>query len=473
MIISFCAFLCAFVVVGLLSYRKSQSTKKDYYLASNSIPPSLVGLSAVATNNSGYMFIGVIGYTYTTGLASIWLMIGWILGDFLASLTIYSRLRKAAGRTGAMSYGHALSAWQGNNQVHLQKIIALISLAFLLIYASAQLLAGSKALHVLLDWPTWAGAVVGAVMVALYCVAGGIRASIWTDAAQSVVMIFAMAILLVMGIIELGGISETLSSLHSIDNFMQLAPKGTAFDGISGIVLFFVGWTVAGFSVAGQPHVMVRFMALDDNKNMFKAKSWYYAWFIAFYCMATAVGMLARVYIADTGSFDAELALPTMAQQLLPPVLVGLILAGIFAATMSTADSLLLSCSAAITHDLIKPKTQSTALLKVTTVLLTLVALGLALNANDSVFNLVIMAWSGLGSAFVPLLLILCLGAKPTQSTSILMLMAGFFGAYAWRHFGLNSYVYEGFPGIVIGLLTWVFCRGYSALTAPKDQTQN
>ena len=252
---------------------------------------------------------------------------------------------------------------------------------------------------------------------------------------------------------------------------MQLAPKGTAFDGISGIILFFVGWTVAGFSVAGQPHVMVRFMTLDNNKNMFKAKSWYYLWFIAFYCMATAVGMLARVYIADTGSFDAELALPTMAQQLLPPVLVGLILAGIFAATMSTADSLLLSCSAAITHDLIKSKTESTALLKVTTVLLTVVALGIALTANDSVFNLVIMAWSGLGSAFVPLLLVLCLGAKPSQITSITMLIAGFCGAYLWRHLGWNSYVYEGLPGITIGLLTWACFWGYNSLSTEKEKT--
>lgn len=468
MIISFCAFLFAFVVVGLLSYRKSQFTKKDYYLASSSVAPSLVGLSAVATNNSGYMFIGVIGYTYSTGLAAIWLMIGWIFGDFLASLTIYSRLRKAAGRTGAMSYSHVLSAWQGSNQAQLQKIIALVSLAFLLTYASAQLLAGSKALHVLLDWPTWAGAVVGAIMVALYCVAGGIRASIWTDAAQSVVMIFAMALLLVMAVVELGGIPQTLNSLHNIDGFMQLAPKGTAFDGISGIVLFFVGWTVAGFSVAGQPHVMVRFMTLDNNQNMLKAKSWYYLWFIAFYCMATAVGMLARVYIADTGNFDAELALPTMAQQLLPPVLVGLILAGIFAATMSTADSLLLSCSAAITHDLIKSKTESTVLLKATTVLLTIVALGIALSANDSVFNLVIMAWSGLGSAFVPLLLVLCLGAKPSQAASITMLIAGFLGAYVWRHLGWNSYVYEGLPGIVVGLLTWACFSGYNLIATPK-----
>ena len=94
-------------------------------------------------------------------------------------------------------------------------------------------------------------------------------------------------------------------------------------------------------------------MSLDSSDSMRRARCWYYLWFTAFYCMATGVGLLSRVYLVDTAAFDAELALPTMALELLPPVLVGLILAGVFAATMSTADSLVLSCSAALTHDLL------------------------------------------------------------------------------------------------------------------------
>ena len=99
MILSFTLFLALFVLIGLSSVFQSRGTKKDYYLASSSIAPSLVGLSAVATNNSGYMFIGVIGYTYVTGLASIWLMIGWIAGDLLVSAVTHERLRKATART--------------------------------------------------------------------------------------------------------------------------------------------------------------------------------------------------------------------------------------------------------------------------------------------------------------------------------------------------------------------------------------
>jgi sodium/proline symporter len=165
--------------------------------------------------------------------------------------------------------------------------------------------------------------------------------------------------------------------------------------------------------------------------------------------------MLSRVYLSDTGSFDAELALPTMALELLPPVLVGLVLAGIFAATMSTADSLILSCSSAITHDLLPHKVEKPLLLKLATIGITAAALGLALMNNQSVFNMVIMAWSGLASAFAPLLIVLALGARPGERLSIVAVVVGFVTALLWRMADLSSSVYEGLPGIFAGLLVF------------------
>ncbi|MES0327957.1 MAG: sodium/proline symporter [Gammaproteobacteria bacterium] len=454
MIISFLFFLLLFVVIGVSSARKSSGTKQDYYLASSSISPTLVGLSAVATNNSGYMFIGVIGYTYATGLASIWLMLGWIVGDFLASTFVHRRLRTATELSGEVSYAGVLSNWYNNGkQDNLQRIIGLISLIFLLAYASAQLVAGGKALHVLFDWPIWAGAVIGAVLVAVYCIAGGIRASIWTDAAQSVVMIVAMAILLFVATSSLGGIDASISQMNAVDGFLDWFPKDLALPGLAGGVLFAISWAFAGFSVIGQPHIMVRFMTLTSNQKMNQARLWYYLWFTAFYAMATGVGLLSRIYLANDGSFDAELALPTMALELLSPVLVGLILAGIFAATMSTADSLVLSCSAAITHDLLPHKVENTFLLKATTLLITLAALSWALVNGQSVFSLVILAWSGLASAFAPLLIVLSLGGKPSQKLSILAVLTGLSVAMIWRYLGWHSAVYEGMAGIIAGLI--------------------
>lgn len=455
MIYSFIGFLLLFTLIGISSALLSRGTKADYYLASSGIPPWLVGLSAVATNNSGYMFIGVIGYTYITGLASIWLMVGWIAGDFLASLYVHKRLRSATSASGEVSYAGVLSNWYGQKHSTLQRLIGIISLLFLLTYASAQMVAGSKALYVLLDWPLWSGAVVGALLVCLYCLAGGIRASIWTDAAQSIVMVGAMGTLLVVALAELGGISSALSQMQAVEGFTDWFPKELAIPGWAGLVLFIVSWGFAGLSVIGQPHVMVRFMTLSDSSKMYRAKAWYYLWFILFYCMATGVGLLSRVFIADIGSFDAELALPTMAMDLLPPIVVGLILAGIFAATMSTADSLLLSCSAAITHDILPRKIEKTWLLKLATVAITGGALLLALANNQSVFSLVIFAWSGLASAFGPLLLVLCFGGKPSQLTSIAAVVAGFATAILWRLLELHNSIYEGLPGIAVGLLVF------------------
>lgn len=465
---SFIAFLLAFTLIGLSSVFKSRGSKQDYYLADSSVSPWLVGLSAVATNNSGYMFIGVIGYTYATGLASIWLMIGWIAGDFLASLFVHSRLRKATESSGEISYAGVLSNWHGNDNDKLQRLIGLISLLFLMAYASAQLVAGGKALHVLFDWPTWLGAAIGALLVAAYCVAGGIRASIWTDAAQSTAMIVSMALLFVVTINALGGLNQTIASMAEVDGFLDWFPKDLAFPGVAGGLLFAVSWLFAGLSVIGQPHIMVRFMALNDSGKMRNAKAWYYLWFTAFYCLATGVGMLSSVYLAETGSFDAELALPTMALELLPPLLVGLILAGIFAATMSTADSLVLSCSAAITHDVLPNKIEETLQIKLVTIGITACVLLLALSNNQSVFSLVILAWSALASAFAPLLIMLCLGKNPNESTSIIAVVIGLSTALLWRYFGWHSMVYEGLPGVLLGLLYLSVSAKSSPTLAPK-----
>lgn len=456
--------MALFVAIGVSSFFKSQGTKKDYYLASGSISPGLVGLSAVATNNSGYMFIGIIGYTYATGLASIWLMLGWIAGDFLASTFVHSRLRVATEATGQVSYAGILSHWHGERYKILQRVIALISLFFLLAYASAQLVAGGKALHVLFDWPLWAGAVLGSIMVVLYCFAGGIRASIWTDAAQSVVMIFSMSLLLVTAINSLGGVSNALYQMSAIEGFMDWFPKDLALPGIAGGILFAISWMFAGLSVIGQPHVMVRFMTLNDARKMRQARLWYYSWYLVFYSMATGVGLLSRIYLVDTGTFDAELALPTMAMQLLSPAFVGLILAGIFAATMSTADSLILSCSAALTHDLLPHKIENTHLLKAGTVFITIAALIWALVNSQSVFSLVIMAWSSLASAFAPLLIILCLGKEPSQNRSLFAICIGLSVSILWRYIGWNNAIYEGMIGIITGLLVF-----YIPITFKKD----
>lgn len=452
-VISFVVFLSLFFIIGLASVTKSKGTKNDYYLADQSVSPLLSGLSAVATNNSGYMFIGVIGYTYTVGLAAIWLMLGWITGDFLASLFIHKQLHSATVKTGEASYIGVLARWSGGNMLIWRRLAAVLILMFLGAYAAAQISAGSKALEGVLAWNRTTGALIVALMVLSYSVAGGIRASIWTDVAQSFVMLAAMMVLVFCGVMTLGGITHVIHAWQAIPGYFDLLPQTPAFPGWMGIVLFSLGWLVAGLSVIGQPHIMVRFMALNDANSINAARIYYYGFFILFYALATIAGMLARLHLPALNQLDPELALPTMAVQLLPPALVGVVLAGIFAATMSTADSLVLSCSAAITHDLLPQAAERQMTIKLVTAAVTGLALLIALYASSNVFDLVIMSWSVMAAAFGPILILFAMNRVMTEAIAIFIMVIGIVVALLWRYANLHHMVYEGLPAMLIALL--------------------
>lgn len=473
-IASFLFFLVLFLGIGLASAFRADNSRKDYYLASSSVRPLTVGLSAVATNNSGYMFIGVIGYTYVAGLASIWLMFGWILGDFLASLFIHKKLRQATERTGEASFGAVLAKWSGGDMPVWRRMAAIITVIFLGSYSAAQIAAGGKALHGVLGWEQSTGAWIVAIMVLAYSSAGGIRASIWTDVAQSAVMLFAMSLLFVAGVVGFGGIDAVINAWSAVPGYFDVTPTDMVMPGIGGLVLFVIGWMFAGLSVIGQPHVMVRFMALDKPESMRAARAWYYSFFLIFYALATGVGMLSRLYLPELGALDPELALPTLALKLLPPLLVGVVLAGIFAATMSTADSLVLSCSAAITHDLARDRLEKPWMLKIATASVTILALIIALRGTSSVFDLVILSWSTLAVAFGPMLVLLALGRRVNEITAIAMMVVGVGVALAWRQAGLHGMIYEGMPGMLAGLIVGLLLSAVMPVRAASlDQSSS
>jgi len=456
--LTFLAFLSLFAVIGMLSYRQSKPNRRNYLLADQNVKPWLVALSAVATNNSGYMFIGVIGYTYVTGLPATWLMVGWIVGDIIASQFIHRRLREATTRSVGDTFPGVLSRWHGNDFAVVRHLGGIVTVIFLGTYAAAQLTAGSKALHVLFGWPQQVGALIGAGIVLMYCLAGGIRASIWTDAAQSIVMIVAMLVMLVAGIDALGGVSSAWQQLDGVSpTFMKLLPADLTLGSVYGPLLFIVGWLFAGFSVVGQPHIMVRFMALDNPAHTNRARLYYYLWFVAFYFLANAVALLSRVLLPESANFDPELALPMVALQLLHPVGVGLVLAGIFAATMSTADSLILSCAGSLAENFVRLP-YSVWVAKGSTVLVTGFALWLALSSSHSVFELVISSWAVLAACFGPLVAVLALGQRPNQGLAVAMMVTGILGVYVWTRFDFLGAYYEGTLAICAGFL--VFAMG-------------
>lgn len=454
---SFTGFLLLFAVIGGLSWFRAEKTAEDYLIANRSVAPWLAGLSAVATNNSGYMFIGMIGLTYSTGLSSIWLMIGWIAGDFMASCSVMPNLRRAAEEQDAHSFGGLLAQWHGGHYNRLRKVSGLLVILFLGTYAAAQFNAGSKALSTLFDWHEHSGAILGAALVLFYSFMGGIRASIWTDAAQSLVMVISMLMLMFVGLSHFGSADRVFVELAAVGpGYMDWFPTTNLAEGL----LFVAGWVFAGFGVAGQPHIVVRYMALDKVEHLNRFRFWYYGWFILFYSATILVGLLTRLLLPESNGFDAELALPMLSVQLLPEVWVGLMLAGLFAATMSTADSLIISCTASFSRDLLPRHKAGYWQTKMIAVAVICFALLISLYADESVFRLVLIAWGLLASAFVPLLLVYARGYQPSEPLALGMMLGGIAVFLAWRWSGLSAVVYEILPGMLAGLLVFVLFHG-------------
>ena len=460
--LSFFAFLAIFTGIGIYAAKRKQETPEDYLLASRSVSPLLVALSAVATQNSGFMFIGLTGMAYASGLKdAAWFAIGWVIGDWVAWRLVHGRLRARSEHSTARTIPAFLGEGLRGGRV-VVVVAAVITLVFLGLYASAQLTAGRKALEQFgLD--AWVGVILGAVMVAAYCFSGGIRASIWTDAAQSIVMFVAIWILVAVGLIDVGGVGALWDRLATLDPMLVSWTQGAS---PLMMVAFVLGWALGGFGVVGQPHVMIRMMTLESVAGVKTARRLYIGFFGVFSVACVLIGLLARVLIPMQTGFDTELAFPALSAQMLPGVLVGLMLAGVFAATISTADSQVLSCSAAITQDLWPLLGNSYRAVKIGTLSVTIVAALLALASLSGnsflagVFGLVTFAWSGLASGLGPLLVVRTAGGRMSTPVALTMMFVGLGTVLVWDlGVGLGGQVYAAFPGMAAGFVVYGLAR--------------
>jgi Na+/proline symporter len=468
MLVSFVLCLILFLGIGLWSARHKQDTAADYLLASRSLSPWLAGLSAVATTNSGFMFTAWIGMTYMMGFSSIWFMLGLGLGSVVGLVTTSKHIRRVSEQVDTYSYGGLITHWQGGDMPVLRHILGWAILLFLSVYAAAQLTASSKAMHVLFDWEMNTGALLGFVVIVVYCFSGGFRASVWTDVAQSIVMMVAMIMLAWVAIDAVGGLSSLYNTLEETDpNLVGIFPS-LQFAPIVYIICWFLG----GIGITGQPHIMVRFMAVNSEQNAGRSLYWYFGWYFTFFFISWLVGLSARALLPEVQSFDSELALPTIAQDLLPQVAVGIILAGLFAAAISTADSLILSASAALSRDILKRPSVSMFITKGSTILISTLVLMISLWGNKSVLALVALAWSILATAITPLLYIYILGQRITEKVGILMIITGCSAAIAWYWFEIDGLIWPSLPGFITIAIVYAIYRAISSNT-PGNSTRS
>jgi len=453
-ILSFVVLLALITASGAMSILRKRKTTGDYLVASRGVPPWLSALSTVATNNSGFMFIGMIAYTYRLGLESVWMMVGWVLGDMLMWVFVHPRVRRESESDEARSLPSLVGTRDGEPMQPVIVLGGLITILFLGVYAAAQLKAGSTALHALFGWDMWIGAVIGTAIVILYSYAGGIRADIWTDAAQSFAMIISMAMILGAGAMRIGGWSALKANLENQDpGLVGWVPETLEF----GLAPFIVGFMFAGITAAGQPHIMTRIMAIDSVRSIPRAGIYYFAWYIPFFLASIGVGLYARAIIPEIGEMPiarglqepTELALPLITMRLLPDVFVGLALAGLFAATVSTADSQIIVCSGALTQD-VNPRWQDSYLAsKAATFFVAALALTITLFAPEGVFQLVLIAWSALGASLAPVLVIQLFRLPIDNATAVVMMLSAVFVVALWHVSPYDDDVFKALPGVV------------------------
>jgi sodium/proline symporter len=454
--ISFVAFLLLFIGVGIVSgLRQDAATTDDYLLAGRDANPWLTGLSTVATGNSGFMFIGLIGFTYTVGISALWVVLGWIFGDYLAWSLVHRRLRRVSEEQNSSTVVEFLSQENAGDGRWITLTSGLITIAFLAVYAATQLQAGSKALSVIFGWDYAIGIVLGAVIVTVYCFAGGIQASIWVGSIQSALMIVSMVMLVGVAIAGSGGPLGLWRTLKEIDpTLLSLAPPNLKF----GMVPFALSWLAAGFGVVGQPHIMSRIMAIDSGKHIKLARNVYTSLYVVFALAALGVGLTARVLLPDLIVADTELALPELAEALLPGLLVGVVLSGLFAATISTADAQLLTCSATLTQDvLFRWTANSLPLARLGTLAMAVVICMIALVGADNVFVLATIAWSTLAASLGPLMIVRALGRPIKTAPALAMMVTGMVTALIWRlGLDLADSVCEALPGMTAGAMMYL-----------------
>ena len=437
-VLTFALFMLSFLCIGLSAAKSQKKTVDDYLIGGREIKPWLNALSAASTNCSGFMFIGLIGVSYTKGMFTYWFVIGIMLGSLLVWYKWIPKLRARAGELKANTYLDVIlpRIEKSSSQIALDRWFAgIITLLFLSIYAAAQLKAGTKAMQSIFDWPPELGIWMSAGLILVYCLSGGFRATVWSDAAQSAVMLLAMGILAFTSLYHLGGLEGLLSNLWNQDP--MLATLFPSTKGVLGSMGAGLAWAMIGIGSLGQPHIMIRPIALPSTEDVPATRRIFFTYYLTFMILSVLVGVCTRALLPPSlGSFDHELALPRLAAEQLPSAMIGIVLAGVFASSISTADSQVLSCSAILGGDLRNSPQQSVTKQRLATLIVLIIIALIAIGAPANVFTLVILAWSALAAPFVPMVILSCWGIQMSMRHRLGVMVSALGTFFLCRQFG-------------------------------------
>ncbi len=456
-LITFIVFVVIFLWIGALAAKASNNTEADYLVGNRSFGKVFVGLSAGATGNSGWIMVGAVGMAYTTGISSLLMVIPCFLGELVFWTFFPDKVNQLSVEQDSQTIPEFLGATvkkpQGKRIITL--IVALITVVFIGAYTSGQFAAAAKTLDVFFGVNPKIGALIAAGSILVYCVTGGLRASIWTDVVQAFVVMFVSFGMLTVAVVAGGGVSEIISKLNEIDpNLTNLTAGFTNWTLLAYMVgFFFFGF---GFDIS-QPQVLVRLLAGRSPEEAKQAKWTYLAYVYSTWIAMILFGIVCRVLIPNIN--DPEQALPLYAMQHFSPVLVGVVLAGVFSVIASTADSQLLVCSSALARD-ISPSFHSKMSRKyglkyeqAATLLVGILAVMGTIFISSTVFSLILFAAGAVAASIGPAMLIVLIKRRTNYLALAATMLVGLITTIIWSVLGYSSILNEIFPGFVVGLL--------------------
>nr|WP_263480528.1 sodium/proline symporter PutP [Bacillus thuringiensis] len=455
--VSLAIYMAGMLYIGYWSYKKT-SDLSDYMLGGRGLGPAVTALSAGASDMSGWMLMGLPGAMYATGLSSVWIAIGLLIGAYANYLIIAPRLRTY---TEVANDSITIPDFFENRFKDRTKILrfvsAIVILVFFTFYASAGLVSGGRLFENSFNLDYKIGLFVTVGVVVAYTLFGGFLAVSWTDFVQGCIMFIALVLVPIVAFTDVGGVTETFNTIKQVDASHLDMFKGTTILGI----ISFLAW---GLGYFGQPHIIVRFMAITSIKDLKTSRRIGIGWMTISIIGAMLTGLIGIAYYAKNNATlqDPEMVFVTFSNILFHPYITGFLLSAILASIMSSISSQLLVISSAVTEDFYKTFFRRNAsdkelvfIGRLSVLVVAMIAVVLAYHPSDTILTLVGYAWAGFGSAFGPAIL-LSLYWKRTNKWGVLAgMIVGAVVVIAWVQIpSLKAIMYEMVPGFFCSLLT-------------------
>ena len=448
------------VIVGFLTLKRTRN-QSDFLLGGRAMDRFVVALSAVSSGRSGWLVLGVSGMAYVSGTGAVWAVVGYICAEMLGFVYIGKRLREASERTDSLTLLDYFESRFEDNRQHIRMLGAVIIAIFLTAYVAAQFNAGALSLSTALNLPMLLALCISGALILVYMILGGYIAVAYNDVVRSIIMIIGLVVFPLYGLIRIGGLDILLRTLSRL-NPAYVDPFSLG----AGAIIGFLG---IGLGSPGQPHIVVRYMSIKNAEHLRFSTVIGTFWNVVMGWGAVCIGLLGRAIIPAVENLpdsNSEMVYLVLSSQYFGPVLYGLLIGGVFAAILSTADSQLLVVASTFVRDLyekmlIRQKTpDERTKLKINRIVVLLAgifALILAYTAGDLIFWLVLFAWAGLGASFGPALITSLYWKKAHRNGIITGMIVGTVVTIGWRLFLKESTgLYELIPGFFLSLLAIV-----------------